>query len=169
MTTRESRWGSRALVAALAVGLGACGGTAAGGTVGGLVSSQSLAGTIDGKPWTFVAGETNHFLSQSSTNFFASLYEQAIDSPCLGTDPQGTTRLLILNIPMAVGHYALSLDLNQTFSYDDGTGTYQNDVATSGVLDVTTLTASSLQGGVKMAYDAQNSVDGQFELGICAQ
>ena len=160
------------MVAALAVGLGACGGTAAGGTgvtVGGSVSSQPLAGTIHGKPWTFVAGETDHFLSQSGSNFFASLYDQAIDSPCLGTDPQGTTRRLILNIPMAVGHYALSLDLNQTFSYDDGTGTYQNDIATSGVLDVTTLTATSLQGGIKMAYDAKNSVDGQFELGICAQ
>jgi hypothetical protein len=168
VSVRESRWGSRALVAALAMGLGACGGAATDGAVGGSVSSQPLAGTIDGKPWTFVAGQTDHFLSQSGSNFFASLYDQAIDSPCAG-EPPGTTRRLLLSVPMAVGHYALSLDLNQTFSYDDSTGTPQNDIAISGVLDVTTLTASALQGGIKMAYDANNSVDGQFVLGVCAQ
>ena len=119
------------------------------------------------QPWTFVAGETDHFLSPSGGNFFASLYEQAIDSPCLGANPQGTTRHLILNIPMAVGRYTLGLALNQTFSYDDGTGTYENDIATSGALDVTTLTATPSRRH-EDAYDAKNTVDGQFTIGVCA-
>jgi hypothetical protein len=161
---RGSRWAFvLPLVISLVLGLAACGG---GGAVG-TVSPQPLSGLIDGQPWTFVAGETNHFLSVD--RFFATLFDQMIDSPCLGGDPTGATRSLILNIPMAVGRYALSLDLNQTFSFKDASGTYQNDAATSGVLEVTTLTATTILGGVKMAFDGRNTVDGQFEIAICAQ
>ena len=134
-----------------------------------MVSSAPLSGTIAGQPWTFVAGQTDFFLSKDDDNFFATLFDKPFASPCVELEPAGADHHLILSIPKAVGHYTLSLDLNQTFSYDDATGTPQNDIAISGVLDVTTLTATSLQGGVKMAYDANNSVDGQFVLGVCAQ
>ena len=158
-----------ALVATLATGLVACGGGTADGNGSSTVSSQPLAGTIDGQPWTFVAGQTDHFLSKPTT-FFATLYDQPIPTACTAGDPPGAARSLILNIPTKVGEYPLSLALNQTFVYSTGVDNgFQNDIATTGLLEVTSLTATTIQGGVKMAVGATDSVDGQFEISICAQ
>ena len=148
--------------------LGGCGDGSGGGGAGGSVSSQPLAGTINGKPWTFVAGQTDAFLSKSSDTYFADLYDQALDTAC-GSPPSGANRQLILNIPKTVGHYTLSLNLNQTFSYNDDKGDAQNDIAVSGQLDVTSITATKIQGGVNMAQGSGNSVNGQFEITICDQ
>jgi hypothetical protein len=148
------------LVATAIAGLAACGGDGAPGTI----AAVPLAGTIDGQPWTFVAGQTDAFLSESSDTFFATLFDKPFAAPCDELQPQDATHSLILNIPKAVGRYALSLTLNQTFSYPEG----QNDIATSGTLEVTELTATSLSGGVKMATGSRNSVEGQFMITICA-
>jgi hypothetical protein len=171
------RRGDGVVAIALVLGLSACGGGSAGtggaggsGAPGGsTISSAPLSGTVGGQPWTFAAGQTDAFLSTNSDTFFANLFDVPVASPCVDLRPAGVVRSLILNIPKAVGHYAISLQLNQTFSYDDGTGTTQNDVATSGALDVTSITDTTLKGGVKMAYGAPNSVDGQFEITICTQ
>ena len=152
-----------ALLAVLSGGLAACGGGEPFA-----ISNQPLGGKINGTPWAFVAGQTDSLLSGgSSDTFFANLFDQALTSPCVAGQPPDSTRRLILNIPKAVGRYAISPDLNQTFSYDDGTGTVQNDIATSGNLEVTELTATSLTGGVKMAFGSNDVVDGQFELTVC--
>jgi hypothetical protein len=148
-------------VVAFAVGLGACGGD--GGPGGSSVSTATLSGMINSVPWTFVAGQTDSFLSSNSDTFFANLFDMPFADPCNELRPAGVTRSIILNIPKKVGHYSLSLALNQTFSYDPD----QNDIATSGELDVNTLTATSIQGGVKMAFEGKDSVDGQFEIAIC--
>jgi hypothetical protein len=126
---------------------------------------------INGQPWTFMAGQTDHFLSQGKDTFFASLYDQPIpaSSACSPGDPPGTMRLLILNVPMKVGQFPLSLAFNQTFSYFDGVHSFQNDIATSGVLEVSALSATTITGGVKMAFGTKDAVDGQFEISICAQ
>ena len=153
----------RAVLFATAVaGLAACGGDGAPGTV----ATQPLAGVIDGQPWTFVAGQTDGFLSETGDEFFATLFDKPFSSPCDQFQPQDATHWLILNIPKAVGRYALSLSLNQTFSYPKGNST-QNDIATSGTIEVTELTATSLSGGVKMAYGSKDSVEGQFMITIC--
>jgi hypothetical protein len=154
------------------MGLVACGGGSSGGSAGGAISSAPLAGTINGQAWTFADGQTDHFLSQGSSTFFAILYDQAIPatSTCMPGDPPGTTRSLILNIPMKVGQFPLSIAFNQTFSYASGPNNdYQNDVATSGLLEVTDLSATMITGGVKMAFGAKDSVDGQFAISICAK
>jgi hypothetical protein len=122
---------------------------------------------IDGQPWTFVAGQTDAFLSEGDDTFFATLFDKPFTSPCDEFQPQDATHSLILNIPKAVGRYAISLKLNQTFSYPKG-ASIQNDIATSGTLEVTELTATSLSGGVKMAYGSRDSVEGQFTITVCA-
>jgi hypothetical protein len=153
----------RAVLFATAIAsLAACGGDGDG--TPGTIAAVPLAGTIDGQPWTFVAGQTDAFLSDTGDTFFATLFDKPFAAPCDELQPQDATHSLILNIPKAVGRYALSLRLNQTFSYPDG----QNDVATSGTLEVTELTATSLSGGVKMATGSRNSVEGQFMITICA-
>ena len=158
-----------ALVAALATSVVACGGGTADGTGNSAVSSQLLAGMIDGQPWSFVAGQTDHFLSKPTT-FFAALYDQPIPTACTPGDPPGATRSLILNIPAKVGQFPLSLAFNQTFVYGSGVNNgFQNDVATTGLLEVKSLTTTTIQGGVKMEFGTKDSVDGQFEINICAK
>jgi hypothetical protein len=157
-----ARVGVVVLGAVLAAGLGSCGG-------GSPISSQPLAGTINGKRWAFVGGETDAFLSQGSDQFVATLYDQAIDAPCAPSPPEGSNEHLILSIPMAVGHYSLSFALNQTFSYEDASGTAQNDITTIGALDVTSITAGRIAGGVAMVFGDKDGVDGQFTIDVCAQ
>ena len=154
---------------ALATSLAGCGGGTADGSGNSDISSQPLSGTIDGQRWTFVAGQTDHFLSKPTT-FFATLYDQPIPAACTPGDPPGATRSLILNIPTKVGQFPLSLAFNQTFVYSSGVNNgFQNDIATVGVLEVTSLTTTTIQGGVKMALGNADSVDGQFEISVCAQ
>jgi hypothetical protein len=148
------------LVAVVAAGLGACGG-------GSSISSQPLAGKINSKPWAFVAGETDAFLS--TEKFFATLYDRPGDMPCNPLPPRGANEYLMLNIPMAVGHYSLSLALNQTFAYDDASGASQYDITTIGALDVTSITATTIEGGVSMSYGTKDAVAGQFTIDICLQ
>jgi hypothetical protein len=160
-------------LAAVAAG---CGGGAdgAGGAGGGgaPIASQPLSGKIDGVPWTFLVGETDAFLSSSDPTFFTNLYDTPLDVPCVGGIPSASERALIINIPKAVGSYTLSFTtggLTATFTYkqNDPNNDYQNDIATSGRLDVTALTATTLTGDARITFDADNFVEGQFQVAIC--
>src|SRR5262245_13315757 len=77
------------------------------------VSSGTMAGKIDGVPWTFMAGETNAFLSEGRDEYFADLFDTA-STNCQGFGATGPRRM-ILNIPRSLGDYNLSLSLNATF------------------------------------------------------
>jgi hypothetical protein len=151
----------------LAVGLAACGGGSNnGGSTGGSISSRPLAGTINGQPWTFVAGETDFFLSSMGTTYFTSLYDVSPATPCTPGGPANAKNQIILRIPKMPGHYTQG----GTFVFPDPTtGRPDNDIALTGALDVTSISATEIVGGVKMEFDAKNSVDGQFTVNICAQ
>jgi hypothetical protein len=162
----------RVLVGAVlaCIGIGGCGG--GDGTTGSSssISSQPLAGMINGQPWTFVAGQTDAFLSSMNSTYFANLFDMPLATPCNEFQPPGSMRNLILNIPKSVGHNSITLSLNQTFSYQDPSipnNGFQNDIATTGEIDVTELTATTIKGGVKMSYGTKDAVDGQFEITLC--
>ena len=142
-------------LAALAAGCGSSGG---GSTV---ISSQPLAGKIGGQPWTFMTGETDSFLSTAS-EFWVDAYAESF-TPCGGAAPFSVDRL-IMSIPTAVGNYAVTLQLNQTFYI---AANNDNLVATSGEIDITEITATTITGGAKFAYNGDNSIDGQFQVAIC--
>jgi len=144
--------------------LAACGGGSSGGA-GGPIADHVLSGQVGGKSWSFVAGETDAFLS--TDHYFTDLYDMPVDARCAGASPTGSTRQMILNIPKVVGEYPLSLALNATFSYDDGTGTYQNKIATQGLLEVKVLSSTELQGAARVHFDDGNSVEGTFVVEIC--
>ena len=142
-------------LAALAAGCGS------GGDGSTTISSQPLAGKIGGQPWTFVQGETDSFLSTAS-QYWVDAYPVSFSS-C--TDYiSSTANALLMNFPTAVGNYTVSINLNQTFYV---AATSDNFVATSGELDITDISATTITGGAKFAYNADNSVDGQFEVTIC--
>ncbi len=142
------------LALAIVAGCGSSGGGSA------TISSQPLSGKIGGQPWTLVTAETDTFLS-SATQYAVDAYSESF-TPCSGT-ASGTTDSLILNFPMAVGTYAVTLNLNQTFSVPP----IDNFIATSGTIVISEITATTITGGANFAYDADNSVNGQFQATIC--
>jgi hypothetical protein len=152
--------GIRVRIVGLALtGLAAgCGSSSGGSTT---ISSQPLSGKLGGQPWTLMTGVTNSFLSTSST-YWVDAYAESF-TPCTGSASSNADEI-IMNLPMAVGNYTLSRSLNQTF-YVATTG--DNLIATSGEVDITDVSATTITGGAKFAYDGNNSVDGQFEMTIC--
>ncbi len=140
-------------LATLAGGCGGSGSTA--------ISSGPLSGKIGGQPWTFMSAETNSGLSTAS-QYWVEAYAESF-TPCSGTASL-TANGLILSVPTAVGNYAVSFNLTQTFFI---AATNDNLAATSGELDITAISATTITGGASFAYDADNSVNGQFEASIC--
>jgi hypothetical protein len=138
----------------LALALGACG-------TDFTVASTPLAGTVGGQPWTFVAGDTDAFLSEGETDFFASFYA-ATFTPCGFSSPSGNH--LIVAVPKEPGEYDFSLSLNMTFVV----GASENLVATEGVVIVDEVTPTLARGGLHGTFDGDNEVDGRFELTVCA-
>jgi hypothetical protein len=165
MRDASGRVTSGLLAAALAIASG-CGSAASlggdGGPGGGVtISSQPLAGKIGGQPWTFVAGETDAFLSDA-TSFFTTLYSSSFTACSFGR-PTGENEVL-LQLPTTAGSYNLSLGMNATL-YDAASQT--NWVATRGRVEVTAITATTITGGMNITYNADNTVDGQFSVTIC--
>jgi hypothetical protein len=142
-------------LAGLAAGCGSSGG---GSTV---ISTQPLAGKIGGQPWTFMTGETDSSLSTAS-EYWVDAYAESF-TPCTGSSSTGGNRI-IMSLPMTIGNYPLSLQFNQTFYIAAGN---DNLAATSGEIDITDISATTITGGAKFAYNADNSVDGQFAVSIC--
>jgi hypothetical protein len=120
-----------------------------------------LAGTVGGKTWTFVAGDTDAFLSKDEPDFFATLYP-ATFTACGFSQPAGDH--LILSIPKTPGEYPMSLSRNMTFVVGD-----DNKIAIDGTIVVDEVTATSIKGGLVGTFDSANTVNGRFEIPICAE
>jgi hypothetical protein len=151
-----------ALAGLVALGLAACGGSG-----GSSVSTKPLGGTVNGQPWIFVDGETDFFLSSNpGDHFFAVLYDAPIVTACTVGDPPMSKGHLVLEIPKMPGVYARG----GTFVYPDPTtGRADDEITMTGTLEVTTISSTEITGGVKMAIDTQNTVDGQFTISVCQQ
>src|SRR3569833_2386478 len=113
------------------------------------VSSETLAGSINGEPFTFVAGETNAFLSEGDDSFFSDLYG-APYTACGFSQPMGSH--VIASVPKQPGDYTLSLQRNMTFTYTDGNGEIQNLIGTRGRLIVDEVTTTSVSGRLHGIY-----------------
>ncbi len=141
-------------LAALAVGCGSGGGST-------IISSDPLSGKLGGQPWTLGTGQTNSDLSTTS-QYWVDAYAESF-TPCTGSAPTSADKI-IMNLPMAIGNYPLSLKFNQTFFVAANNDNY---VATSGEIDITDISATTITGGARFAYNADNSIDGQFQIAIC--
>lgn len=141
-------------LAVLAAGCGSGGGST-------VISGQPLSGKIGGQSWTFMTGETSSSVPNSG-RYWVDAYGESF-TPCSGSAPF-TADEILMEFPMSVGNYAVTLDLSQTFYI---AATNDNLVATSGEIDITDISATTITGGAKFAYDADNSVDGQFQMTIC--
>jgi hypothetical protein len=148
-------------IALVGLGLALAGGCGSGGGSSTTISNLTLSGKFGGQPWTFVTGATNS-LQSTADRYWVDAYSESF-TPCTGSASLNADDL-ILTLPTAVGSYPLSLDLNQTF-YVASTG--DNFVATRGEIVITEISATTITGGANITYDANNTVDGQFQMTIC--
>jgi hypothetical protein len=145
----------------LALALGLATGACTVSTSTNQIDSTPLAGTVDGYAWTFVAGNTDAFISSGQDNFFASMYPTTYTA-CSGIEPSGPH--LLVAVPKVAGDYQMNLDRNMTFVVNDN-----NLVATQGRIVVDSVSATQVTGGMHAIYDGANEVNGQFSLTICSE
>jgi hypothetical protein len=129
------------------------------------IGSGTLTGKVGGKSWTFVAGETDSFLADDD-KFFAELYAAPLANACQN-GPTSNEHHVILNIPMKPGDYRLSFGLTATFVIEGDSGTTDNLGATRGRLVVDEVTDTSVRGKAHVVFDADNEVDGAFQVTRC--
>jgi hypothetical protein len=128
------------------------------------IAAGTLSGKVGGQSWTFVAGEASSLFADDDT-FFTDLYAEPIPSACQNGPPSSRNQL-IFNLPMQPGDYRLSLGLTATFVIEDG-GTTDNLGATRGRLVVEEVTDSTVRGKAHVVFDADNEVDGTFQVARC--
>jgi hypothetical protein len=151
---------------ALLLSLAGCGGGDASGGDGGVTgANHPLSGMINGMAWTGVAGQTDSFLSMNEPTYFTTIFEVPIDSAC--SFPSASDRQVILRIPKTLGNHPITFDMNATLSYYVGNNTTENKIATSGYINVTEVTATTIRGSAKVPVNAANTVEGTFEVAIC--
>jgi hypothetical protein len=126
------------------------------------IAETPLAGTVGGEPWTFVAGDTNAFLSSGDPDFFANFYPTTFTT-CNGFGPSGKS--LIVAVPKTPGDYDFTTQRNMTFVVGPG----DNLVTLEGRVRVDTVTATSLTGGLVGRFDADNDVSGTFTINVCPE
>jgi hypothetical protein len=150
------------------VALSLASGCGSDGTGGGnntvAISSGILAGKVGGQPWSLVSAFTDSFLSEGQSEFFVTAYAEQVDG-CESSVGSNINRMILL-IPKDPGDYALGHPLTATFVVDPG-GTNQNLFATKGRIVVDEVTATSVRGGAAIDYDANNQVNGQFQVSVC--
>jgi hypothetical protein len=126
------------------------------------IATTTLAGKIGGQSWTLGSANSDSFLSSGSPNFFVDMYSEA-SIACGGSPTNSNENSFIANVPMTMGDYSLSLDLSATFVV----GGSQNLIATSGHLAVTSVSSSTVTGGLNVSYNSDNAIDGQFTITVC--
>jgi hypothetical protein len=150
--------------AAALVGLTGCSGGGGGnGSASPIViSSQPLSGKIGGQSWSLGTAESDSFLSTSEA-WFVNMYSETFTA-CATDSAAPSSNRLIANVPTTLGSHDLSLGLNATFyvAADD-----QNLVAIRGRIQIDSISATTVTGGLNVAYDDANSLDGQFLASIC--
>jgi hypothetical protein len=122
------------------------------------IDDGPLTGMVYGQPWTFQAGGTDAFLSEGDDNFFATFYASAFT--CGSSEPSGPS--LIVAVPKVAGSYPMSLMRNMTFVMGS-----DNKVAIDGLVNVDSVTATTVTGGLVGTFDDQNTVSGHFTLTVC--
>jgi hypothetical protein len=124
------------------------------------ISTQPLSGMVGGQAWTFGTGETDSFLS-TATSLYVNLYAGSFTT-CSLAEPSDAS-IVTMQMPATPGSYTLSLQRNVTFFIPPS----DNFVATSGRLQIDSVTATTISGGLKATYNSANSIDGQFQATIC--
>jgi len=126
------------------------------------ISTQHLSGKIGGQAWSLGTAETDSFLT-TTDRFFVNMYSETFTA-CSTDSATANSNRLILNLPKTTGSYNLSISLIETFYV---ASTSDNLGAISGRIQIDSVTAATITGGLNMTFDSENTVDGQFEVAVC--
>lgn len=127
------------------------------------IEDRPLSGTVGGEPWTLARAETNAFLSEGEPDYWTDLY--ASPGTACETSSLDSGHQLIVQAPREPGEYGLSSRRTATFVIEGDT--LDNLVATTGRVVIDEVSATTLRGGAYVRFDADNSVNGRFEITIC--
>lgn len=159
----------------VAVGCAACGSGSGGGSSDDTPAyvDQMLQGTIGGHAWTAATGRIDK-PSEGSTSarWSAQVVSKAIDKVCDGLNLARDDKLSILfstAAAPAVGKVDLSLGENgQTVTLVDGTPEIpMNSIAIKGFLEITAVSAGSVEAKMVADADDQNVAIGKVTLVKC--
>ena len=159
--TRTTRTHARILCLVGSFLLASCGGGGSGGNDV-TISNQVLSGKIGGQAWSLGTAQSNPYLS-SASQYFVDMYPSTF-TPCGSFAAPTDVNELIVEIPNTVGSYNLSLSMNATFYVASSS---DNWVATQGRIVIESISATTITGGANITYNADNAVDGKFQVAVC--
>ncbi len=116
-----------------------------------------LSGMIEGRPWTFVAGQANAVATGGAYNLttYPGRYTECTSYPSLDA-------IYLNQVPNSVGTFALDATVNVTFAGSD------NISGTNGTIVIDAITATTITGhGDLMSSDPATYAKGHFEVTIC--
>ncbi len=136
---------------------------------------QNLQGTIDGLPYTygegFVEQETFNDMDQLSFNLFDVNEEFTDVCDIFGF---GEEVSVFFNVPNATGLYELSFDFSSfsgqvvtLFNPNGEDGIPQNNIASTGAIEILTISETQVTGRIDARIDGDNTVNGNFTAVFC--
>jgi hypothetical protein len=128
------------------------------------IQSGPVRGTFFGTPWSFTQGRVEIRNSGGAQMYLVQLWEETFADPCdMFNSP---SRSMLFLLPTTVGTYQLNNSRTVTF-----TGNGMNLVATDGVYKLSSVLPDPapglIQAALKVEFDAENTVNGTFEVAIC--
>jgi hypothetical protein len=143
--------------------------TESGGSGGGSTSysikDQTLTGKVNNKSFTFVEGtfEDGFDAGTIKVTLFAV---DAVDA-CSPTGSENDL-MVFFTIPEAVGEYPLKLGSeSQTITLYDKLDGNLNIIATEGLIEIESLDATTLEGGIAIGETFDSKVNGKFTVTKC--
>ena len=126
------------------------------------ISSQILSGKIGGQTWSLATAQSDAFLSDS-TKYFVTMYPTAFTACQSFAEPSDVNEILV-DLPNKPGSYTLGMTMTATFY---NVSTLDNLGATRGRIQIDSITSTTISGGANFTYNADNTIDGQFQVTIC--
>ena len=134
---------------------------------------QNLQGIIDGIPFEFGEGTVEStFLNEGQLSFDLLDQEEQYDNVC--DISFGDEVRVFFDAPNEVGVYELFFDLSSfnrrvvTLLNPNGEdGIPQNNIASSGAVEIITITDTQVTGRIDATLDGDNTVNGNFTAVFC--
>lgn len=150
----------------LGIALMSCVTIACGGSEG--FNPTPPAGTFNGQPWSMVAAT----VQKASNKYDISLFSETV-AKCSSFAPSGSTKgSLLWTMPAELGNRPLKLDLFSLFDPSNQTVTFltppsSNTIATTGAVEVLSMTDTMVTIGVLAKTGTGNDINGTFTATLC--
>lgn len=132
---------------------------------------RDLQGEIEGDSWTYADGYVETMTVDGEESLSVNLMLVQESAAC-AVFPEGDQ--VFFFVPNAVGLYKLSFDLGSfdgqvVTLYDDDNGgpNATNIIATTGAIEILTITDTEVTGRIDARYDKDNYVNGNFTVSFC--